>query len=187
MLAEPLTFLINAFLEGLFPNHLKSASVIQIFTKLECKDPCNYGPISITPARSKKFKESIKHQNITFLIRNNVLSPSQFVFKLVFVFKLSSFSKDALHFATEKLEKKIDQNEFVTAAFLDLSNAFDSNSQSILLEKLREFNKFAISVIQSYLTRKNQKVMLNNCKSDWIETYQGVPLLGPLLFKIYIN
>ena len=83
---------------------------------------------------------------IAFLNRNNVLSPSHFGFE-------DSFSStDALHFATENIRKKIDQNEYVTAAFLDLSKAFDSISHSILLEKLRDlnFNKVAISLIQSY-------------------------------------
>ena len=65
---------------------------------------------------------------ITYLIRNNVLSPSQFGFQAGFS------STDALHFATENIRKKIDQNEYVTAAFLDLSKAFDSISHSILLE-----------------------------------------------------
>ena len=128
----------------------------------------------------------IKDQMIAFLNPNNVLSPSQFGFQAGFS------STDALHFATENIRKKIDQNEYVTAAFLDLSKAFDSISHSILLEKLRElnFNKVAISLIQSYLTGRNQKVMLNNCKSDWIEIHQGVPrgtILGPLLFNIYVN
>ena len=187
VLAEPLTFLINAFLEeGLFPNHLKQAYVIPIFKKGDCEESCNYRPISITPALSKIFEKIIKDQMIAFLNRNNVLSPSQFGFQAGFS------STDALHFATENIRKKIDQNEHVTAAFLDLSKAFDSISHSILLEKLRElnFNKVAISLIQSYLTGRNQKVMLNNCKSDWIEIHQGVPqgtILGPLLFNIYVN
>ena len=41
-------------------------------------------------------------------------------------------STDALHSATENIRKKIYQNEYVTAAFLDLSKAFDSISHSTL-------------------------------------------------------
>ena len=49
---------------------------------------------------------------IAFLNRNNVLSPSQFGFQTGFS------STDALHFSTENIRKKVDQNKYVTAAFL---------------------------------------------------------------------
>ena len=39
---------------------------------------------------------------------------------------------DALPLATEKIRKKIDANENVTATFIDLSNAFDSISHEIV-------------------------------------------------------
>ena len=88
VLAEPLTFLINAFLENLFPNHLKPAYVIPIFKKEDCEEPCNYRPISITPALPKIFEKIMKDQMITFENTNNVLTNN--VPLLSSVFKLFS-------------------------------------------------------------------------------------------------
>ena len=187
VIIEHLTFLINAFLtEGKFPNHLKQAYVVPIFKKGDYEEPNNYRPISITSALSKIFENILRDQIVSHLNRNNILSASQFGFR-------SSYSSsDALLIATENIRSRINENKNVAAAFIDLSKAFDSISHSILLEKLRElnFDNKAVSLIESYLKNRNQKVVLNTCKSDWIQLYQGVPqgtILGPLLFNIYVN
>ena len=187
VISEPLTFLINAFItEGKFPNHLKQAYVTPIFKKGDCEEPNNYRPISITPALSKIFEKIMRDQITFYLNKNNILSSTQFGFRSKFS------SADALLHATENIRKKLNDNEYVAAAFLDLSKAFDSISHSIMLDKLHDlnFDKKAVSMIESFLKHRNQKVILNTCKSDWIELYQGVPqgtVLGPLLFNIYVN
>ena len=60
------------------------------------------------------------------------------------------------------------------------------------MEKLENlgFDQIAISSIESYLSNRTQKIVLQNTSSDWIDLYQGVPqgtILGPLLFNIYVN
>ena len=51
------------------------------------------------------------------------------------------------------MREEIDCNQIVTAAFLDLSKAFDSISHEILLEKLKElsFDTKAVPLIESFL------------------------------------
>ena len=80
----------------------------------------------------------------------------------------------------------------VTAAFLDLSKAFDSIDHSLSLEKLKHlgFSSSAILFIKSYISDRHQRVVIPEAESDWLEVRQGVPqstVLGPLLFNLYVN
>ena len=119
-IAEPLCFLINAFLdEGRFPSECKRADVCPVFKTGDTEDPSNYRPISITAAISKIFEKVIREQIMEYLKENKLLSQVQFDFRKIFS------ATDALVYATEKIRKEIDCNQFVTAAFLDLSKAFN--------------------------------------------------------------
>ena len=184
LLAEPLCFMINAFIEeGKFPEHLKQAHVIPIYKKGDNEDPDNYRPISITSSLAKVFEQILREQMNEYLERNNLLGPLQFGFPAKYS------TTDALLYATENIRKDLNDNQSTAAAFLDLSKAFDSMSHEILLEKLHylNFDEKAIKMIKSFLTGRYQTVKLSTCSSDWIQLYQGVPqgtVLGPLHITI---
>ena len=76
IIAEPLIFLINAFLAAdEFPSHLKSAHVFQIYKNGDTEDASNYRPISITSALSKIFEKFKKDQSDGCIEKNHLLSP----------------------------------------------------------------------------------------------------------------
>ena len=73
--------------------------------------------------------------------------------------------------------------------FLDVSKAFDKVwHKGILFEMGITGN--ALKWIESYLSDRFQRVVVNGCSSQWLYTNSGVPqgsILGPLFFLVYIN
>ena len=75
---------------------------------------------------------------------------------------------------------------------MDLSKAFDCIPHSLLVAKLHTygFSYSACELIASYLCERRQRVKINNVRSEWKTLCKGVPqgsILGPLLFKVFIN
>ena len=72
---------------------------------------------------------------------------------------------------------------------MDLSEAFDTISHSLLLAKLDAygFSRTSLKVMQNYLWNR---ISINGSFSDWTEVTTGVPqgsILGPLMLNIFLN
>ena len=81
---------------------------------------------------------------------------------------------------------------WLVAAMVDLSKAFDLLRHDILLKKLVKYGVQGVELLwfSSYLSEHCQRVCSGQQKSDWAETRRGVPqgsILGPLLFTVYLN
>ena len=78
------------------------------------------------------------------------------------------------------------------AIYTDYSSAFTSVNHRLLLLKLKHsFNitGLAYSWLESYLSHRSQRVILDGKHSDWVPVLSGVPegsILGPILFTCFV-
>ena len=72
---------------------------------------------------------------------------------------------------------------------MDLSKAFDCIPHDLLMAKLYAFGLYmdAITFIYSYMKRRKQGVKINDTESLFKTLLSGVPILGPILFNIFIS
>jgi len=89
------------------------------------------------------------------------------------------------------LSAAVDRGDFAALVLLDLSAAFDTVDQDILLQRLQTsfgIGGAALKWFQSYLTSRTQYVRRGTARSTIVQLICGVPhssVLGPLLFIMY--
>ena len=182
-----LPFLTNctnhSFVANKFPDELKQSEVIPLYKKLDPLKKENDRPVSLLPHVSKVFERIIYKQIMSYV--TNLLSD------YITGFRKSHGSQHCLVKMLENWKSALD-NESVCALFMDLSKAFDTINQDLLLAKLKAygFSKDTLTLICSYLKNRKQKVAINNSASTTHTVISGVPqgsIDDPLLFNLFIN
>ena len=185
--ARPLSLIFKKCLEsGSFPSAWKHANVQPVHKKNSRQDKSNYRPISLLCICSKVYEKIVFDAMYKFFLTNNLLSPNQSGFRP------GDSCINQLLAITSEIYNAFEKRQETRAAFLDISKAFDKVWHSGLIFKLKQngISGNLLSMLESYLTDRKQRVILNGIESSWESISSGVPqgsVLGPLLFLIYIN
>ena len=178
----------NCLRTRLFPDQWKKANVVPIHKKGDKQLTEYYRPVSLLPICGKVRERLIFNSFFNYFIENNLLSPHQSD-----IIPGDSCVQQLIS-VTHEIYNAFDCNPSleVRGVFLDISKAFDKVWHDGLIYKLKRngINGDLLRLIESFLSDRYQRVVLNGQASDWNKIKAGVPqgsILGPLFFLIYIN
>ena len=89
----------------------------------------------------------------------------------------------------EKWRESLDQGDAYGALLTDLSKAFDCLPHELVIAKFYAYGVDVPSLIKCYLSKRRQRIKMNDVYSAWSEILFGVPqgsILGPLLLNIFM-
>ena len=186
-IATPLAKLFNLSLSrGKFPKSWKSASVVPIPKSNKKSIPSGYRPISLLSVVSKLLEKLIHSRISEHLAEHAPISDAQWGFQK------GKCTVTALLSTTHDWLMQIHQRKDIYCVFFDLQKAFDSVPHRRLMERLAavDLNPLLLSWLHSYLSEREQHVVMNGKHSRSVRVLSGVPqgsVLGPLLFLIYVT
>lgn len=185
-LSVPLAKLCTmSLLQGTFPKRWKQANIMPIFKKGDRKVPENYRSVSLLPLFGKVLEKIVYDALMSHV--SPVLSSAQHGF-------LPRRSCDTnlatyLHHAWSSMSDGCQTD----AIYTDFSSAFQSVNHKLLVFKLEKSYHLSGKILNwfaSYLSGREQRVVVNGRTSEWRDVASGVPegaLLAPLLFALFIN
>ena len=178
----------NCLRRGLFPEVWKHANVVPVHKKNEKNLKGNYRPISLLPIFGKILEKLVYDSLYSHLVSCEVLDPNQSGFRP------GDSTVNQLLSITHTIFQAFDCNPLldVRSVYLDISKAFDRVWHDGLIYKLKRCGVSGqlLLLIQSFLSGRKQRTVLNGQSSNWGDISAGVPqgsILGPLFFLVYIN
>ncbi|XP_065667552.1 uncharacterized protein LOC136087866 [Hydra vulgaris] len=163
LITIPLLCIFNLSLkEGVFPEKIKIARVVPIFKSGNPSDVTNYRPISVLTCISKVLERIMYNRLYSFLIQNNILYNKQFGFK-------SGHSTDhAILHLVHDIFKGFNEKKYTLGGVIDLSKAFDTVDQLILLFKLEFYGikNSNLAWFKSYLSNRKQYISYDGVNKE---------------------
>lgn len=178
-----------AFVEGKFPDNLKSAVVTPLIKKpnLNRDDPANFRPISNLNTIGKLLERLILNRLQPHLAKSPCFNRYQSAYRT------GHSTETALLRITDNVLRAIDNKRATILVELDLSAAFDMIDHQLLIRRLElsyGVSGTALDLVNSYLHGRSQVVNVNGQCSPSAQCVIGVPqgsVLGPLLFSAFIS
>ena len=185
-LAAPLAVLFSSSLsQGTFPKLWKRANVVPIHKKGSVKDPKNYRSISLMSLFGKVLEKFVSEQLLAHVLPAMSESQHGYIPRRSCATNLVTLLKTAWDSFSSGTQ--------TDCIYTDVTAAFLSVNHTLLLHKLRHSYHISGTAHQwfaSYLTDRQQRVIVNGKGSSWTPVRSGTPeggLLSPLLFAMYIN
>ena len=147
---------------GVFPSTWKRANVIPVFKKGSKKLPENYRPVSLLTFCSKILEKVVCEGLLQACLPALPSSQHGFLPNRSCVSNLACF--------LDHCWTSLTKGSQTDAIYTDYSSAFTSVSHRLLLHKLeRSFNITgpALGWVESYLSQRSQRVVLDGKHSDW--------------------
>lgn len=180
-----LTLLFNAILRlQHFPSQWKVAQIVLI--PKPGKPPeqvSSYRPISLLPATSKVFEKCFLKRLMIIINSKNLIPSHQFGFRN------SHSTIEQIHRVVNVIDQALQNKKYCSAAFLDVSQAFDKVWHPGLLFKLKtNLPNTYFNIIKSYLSKRYFQIKFKDSHSELRNIESGVPqgsVLGPILYVLY--
>ena len=176
----------NAITHRIFPCRWKLALIKPLPKVPHPVIPSDFRPISLLVAFSKILEKVLAIQMQKYLNENKLLNKFQSAYTknlscTTVLIDITDFAFDAF-----------DNGEIVILVLLDYSKAFDCANHKLILAKARAlgFMDSALTLLESYLSDRKQKIKIDENESEWCNLMNGVPqgsILGPLLFTILLT
>ncbi|KAL4127101.1 hypothetical protein QTP88_011299 [Uroleucon formosanum] len=180
-----ITHIFNSIIRlSYFPLLWKFSTIIMIHKPNKPADTTSsYRPISLLPFLAKILEKLILKRILPIISDKKVLPDYQFGFRS------SHSTTHQLHRVVDAISFSLEKKLFCTAAFLDISQAFDRVWHDGLLHKLKTFlpSPFYL-LIKSYLTERTFQIRYGSDTSSIGSISAGVPqggILSPILYNIF--